>query len=238
MRLVHHWNAARLAQAAATAERLTPGRLRFLVSAGDRRVDARFGLALPPPVERAALLDESLDAIRALWRGETVTRQGRHVRLDGARVRPTPPGGALPIAVAARRPRMLELVAAHADVWEINLPPLPERVRAAAERLEQACVAGDRDPAAIERSMWIFTRIDPPGGTAGALAEYRRLNPWFDAIPDREITPALVIGDASECTARLADLSRGLALRWPVLDLSGLGAARSRAHLEALAPSS
>ena len=32
MRVAHHWNAARLAQAVATAVRLAPGRLRFLVS--------------------------------------------------------------------------------------------------------------------------------------------------------------------------------------------------------------
>ena len=44
IRLVHHWNAARLAQAAATAERITPGRLRFFVSIGERPEDPRFGL--------------------------------------------------------------------------------------------------------------------------------------------------------------------------------------------------
>src|SRR5262249_5324747 len=31
IRLVHHWNPARLAQAVATVERIAPGRLRFLV---------------------------------------------------------------------------------------------------------------------------------------------------------------------------------------------------------------
>jgi alkanesulfonate monooxygenase SsuD/methylene tetrahydromethanopterin reductase-like flavin-dependent oxidoreductase (luciferase family) len=125
MRLVEHWNAARLAQAAATAERIAPGRLRFVIAIGDREIDARFGFPRLSPAERMAWLDETLTAVRALWRGEAVTLHGRYVELEGARVRPTPPGGRIPIAIAARGPRMLELVAAHADVWDVNLPPVP-----------------------------------------------------------------------------------------------------------------
>ena len=125
LRLVHHWNAARLAQAAATAERIAPGRLRFVASIGDWEIDARFGLPMPSVGERIDWLDESLDALRALWAGDTVSRAGRHVRLDGARIRPAP-GTRLKIAVAAGRPRMLDLVAKHADVWEVSLPPVPE----------------------------------------------------------------------------------------------------------------
>jgi alkanesulfonate monooxygenase SsuD/methylene tetrahydromethanopterin reductase-like flavin-dependent oxidoreductase (luciferase family) len=235
MRLVHHWNAARLAQAGATLERLFPGRLRFLVSAGDRPEDAHFGLPLAPAAERIARVDETLTAVRALWRGESVTSAGAHVRLEAARVRPVPPGGTLPIWVAAQRPRMLEVVAHHADVWDVNLPPLPDRVAAAAERLEAACRARGRDPSEIARSMWIFTRIDPPGGLASVLAEYRRLNPWFAGIPDREIRRCLVVGTAGECAEQLGELSRALGLRWPIVDLSGLETAASRATLDALA---
>jgi alkanesulfonate monooxygenase len=117
LRLVHHWNAARLAQAVATAERMAPGRLRFLISGGDRDIDARFGLPRPGPAERVGALDEMMTALRALWRGESVTMRGRHVQLDGARLCPVPPGGRIPVEIAAKRPRMIALVAAHADVW-------------------------------------------------------------------------------------------------------------------------
>ena len=47
IRLVHHWNAARLAQAAATLERIAPRRLRFLISIGGQPADRRFGLPFP-----------------------------------------------------------------------------------------------------------------------------------------------------------------------------------------------
>ncbi len=115
VRLVHYWNAARLAQMTVTQESLFPGRTRFFIAIGDRPGDHRFGLPVLPPRERVRWLDETLSAMRALWSGETVSRRGRHVRLEETRGRPTPPGGRLSIAVAARRPRMLEVVAAHAD---------------------------------------------------------------------------------------------------------------------------
>ncbi|MDH3213371.1 MAG: LLM class flavin-dependent oxidoreductase [Myxococcales bacterium] len=236
MRLVEHWNAAHLAQAVATAERLAPGRLRFLISIGDRKLDAHFGFPRLPAAERSAWLDETLTAVRALWRGETVTLRGRHVHLDSARVRPTPPGGRIPIAIAARGPRTLDLVAAHADVWDVNLPPVAARVRRAEARLEAACRRCGRDPSAIARSMWIFTRVGEGAATSGTLKEFRRLNPWFAAIPDSEVKEALVVGRGEHCRERLHALAAELGLDLPVVDLSGLSSAATREALEALAP--
>ena len=235
MRLVHHWNAARLAQAVATAERLAPGRLRFLISAGDRAIDDRFGLPLLPAGDRADWLNETLTAVRALWRGETVSCDGRFVKLDGATVRPTPPKGRPRIEVAARSPRMLERVATHADVWDVNLPPLADRVTRASEQLERACRLRGRDPGEIARSMWIFTRVDPRLDRAAALTEYRRFNPWFDSLPDAEVAPALVIGGAAECRERLSELATELRLDRVVVDLSGLDAGATRDALQGVA---
>jgi len=237
LRLVHHWNAAQLAQAVATAERLSPGRLRCVIAAGDRPNDASFGLADLPVGERIRLLDETLEALRSLWSGETVTRSGRYVRLDRARVRPIPPGGAIPIAIAARRPRMLRRVAAHAQVWEINLPPIAAHVSAAAAILAEACSRQGRDPGEIERSLWIFTRVDAAADVSAALREFRRLNPWFDAFPDDEVRTGLVVGSAADCRRRLSELTDELSLDLPVVDLSGLDAASARRLMEAVAPS-
>jgi alkanesulfonate monooxygenase SsuD/methylene tetrahydromethanopterin reductase-like flavin-dependent oxidoreductase (luciferase family) len=230
LRLVHHWNAARLAQAVATAERIAPGRLRFQIAIGDRRTDARFGLELPPPGERIAWLEETLDALRALWRGETVTRRGRFVRLDGARAGPAPPAGGPAVAIAARRPRMLELVATHADVWEMNLPAVASRV------VEAACARHGRDPTSIARSMLIYTRLAERPDPGPFLVDYRRLNPWFGDVPDDEAAAALVVGEAADCRRRLAELARELHVDHPVLDLSGLDAACSRRVMEACSP--
>lgn len=233
IRLVHHWNAAHLAQAAATAERIFPGRYRFFASIGERPEDARFGLPQVSPGERIAWLDESLDAIRALWRGEEVTRKGRFVRLEGARVRPTPPGGALPIEVGGRRPRLLGVVARHADVWNVNLPPVATRVMRASDALAQACAKIGRDPSTIARRMLVFARVQARPDPQGALREFRRLNPWFTDIPDAEVTPLLAAGDAAACRAQLASSILPLGLELPILDLTGADAATARVTLNA-----
>ncbi len=222
IRLVHHWNAAKLAQAAATLDRITPGRLRFVCSVGGQPADRRFGLPFPPAADRVAWLDETLAAVRALWRGETVTCAGRFVCLDEARVRPTPAGGGLPITVAARGPRLLEVAATHADRWDVNLPPFAERVGAAAEHLAAACRARGRDPDAIERSQWIFARPGRDPGDPALAREYRSLNPWFADVPDERIGDAMLAGEPAACTERLAAWREELHLDLPVLDLSGL----------------
>ncbi len=236
MRLVHHWNAARLAQAAASAERIAPGRLQFLISIGDRPHDERFGLQRPSANERVLWLDEMLTAVRGLWRGESVSMSGRFVTLDGARIQPAPPAGRIPISIAGRRPKLLELVAAHADTWEINLPPLPNRVAGASAELEDACQRRGRDASEIERSMWIFTRVQEPDDPARVFDEYRRLNPWFGELSDDECAAATVVGSAERCRTRLAALSDELDLDFPVIDLSGLDAAASHVALEKMAP--
>jgi alkanesulfonate monooxygenase SsuD/methylene tetrahydromethanopterin reductase-like flavin-dependent oxidoreductase (luciferase family) len=233
IRLVHHWNAARLAQAAASAERLFPGRLRFFASIGERPEDARFGLPQPPVAARIAWLEETLDAVRALWRGEEVTRRGRFVTLEGARVRPTPPGGALPIEIAARRARLLRVVARHADVWNVNLPPIAARVARASAELTAACEPAGRDPAAISRRMLVFARVQARPDRGAALREFRRLNPWFADLPDAELGPALAVGNAAECRAQLVALTAPLALELPILDLTGADAATARVTMDA-----
>jgi alkanesulfonate monooxygenase SsuD/methylene tetrahydromethanopterin reductase-like flavin-dependent oxidoreductase (luciferase family) len=235
IRLVHHWNAARLAQAAATLERIAPGRLRFLISIGGQPADRCFGLPLPPAPERIAWLDETLQAVRRLWRGEEVTTRGRFVQLSGARVRPCPPGGRLPIEIAGAGPRMLQVVAAHADVWDVNLPPIPSRVEAAERHLAGACRRSGRDPAEIRRSMWIFTRPRGDSGDPAIRSEFRRLNPWFRTLPDDQLGEAIVAGSPGSCRRRIAEIAESLRLELPVADLSGLPHDAARRAIDALA---
>ena len=232
IRLVHHWSAAKLAQAVATAERIAPGRTRLFASIGERPEDVAFGLPDLPVADRIVWLDETLDAVRALLRDDHVTRDGRFVRLDRARVRPRVE---VPVEIGARRPRLLRLVARHADVWNVNLPPIAEAVTRAAQQLADACAELGRSPAAIERSQWLFARAEP-AGTEAALAEFRRLNPWFENLPDRQVRPALVLGSGAECAARLADLARELHIDRPILDLTGLDADTTRRQLESIPP--
>jgi alkanesulfonate monooxygenase SsuD/methylene tetrahydromethanopterin reductase-like flavin-dependent oxidoreductase (luciferase family) len=235
IRLVHHWNAARLAQAAATLERIAPGRFRFLISIGGQPADHRFGLPFPSARERIAWLDETLCAVRRLWEGEEVTARGRHVRLSGARIRPRPSAGRLPIGIAAAGSRMLELVATHADVWDINLPPIPSRIGAAEKILAAACRRKGRDPGEILRSMWIFTRPHQDPSDAGLRDAFRRFNPWFRTLPDDQLGEAIVAGSPDACRRRISEIAESFRLDLPIADLSGLSHDATRRAIDALA---
>jgi alkanesulfonate monooxygenase SsuD/methylene tetrahydromethanopterin reductase-like flavin-dependent oxidoreductase (luciferase family) len=236
IRLPHHWNAAKLAQAAASAERMFPGRLRLLVSIGAQQADRRFGLPFPPVDERIAWLDETLAAVRALWRGETLTRAGRYVQLAGARVRPLPPGGRISIEIGARRPRLLGLVARHADRWDVNLPPIQRRVEQAASALARACQEVGRDPATIGRSLSIFARPGRDPADPALPEEFLHWNPWYADIPEGELGEAILAGSAESCRRRIESIRRDLGVDLPVIDCGGLQYDAARHAIDALAP--
>lgn len=235
LRLVHHWNAARLAQAMATLWRMHPGRVRLFVSIGGQPGDRSFGLASPSAAARVRWLDECLEAVRALWRGESVKRNGRFVELDNARVRPAP-GKAIPVHVAGRGRRLLRVTARHADAWDVNLPAVAGRLRAAAADFEQACKAEGRDAGSVRRSLWIFVRPGRDPEDPSIHEEFTRLNPWFHDLSPAELREATVAGSPRECRARIRLLAEQVGLELPVLDLSGLGPEQAGAALDALAP--
>ena len=234
IRLVHHWNAAKLAQAVATQERIAPGRQRLLLSIGGQPSDRRFGLPMPKAAERAAWLGELCEALRALWQGEPVTRHGPHVVLDGAKVmRLAPPP---PLEIAAAGPTMLGVAARHADAWNVNVPALPERLDAVGRAFADACDAAGRGPAEIERTLWAFGRpVAAESGSNALRAAYRRWNPWFDDLTDAEVDAALLVGPTSRLAERLASLRETHGISIPVVDLSGLEYDAARRSIDALA---
>lgn len=236
IRLVHHWNPARLAQWAATEERLFPGRSHFLIGIGGQATDRRFGLPWAPPAERAAWLEETVLACRALWRGETLSQHGAWVRLDRARVRPRMPEGRpeIEIGCGASSP-LLPVIARHADRWDLNVPASPRRIGTVQRALEAACVAEGRDPAAIGRQLQVMTR--PHRGTAPDELRhaFRRWYPWFSALPDEEIPEAVIAGSADACCEQLERL-RAAGIDRPLLDLTGLDRDAAHQAIDALAP--
>ena len=237
IRLVYHWNAARLAQAVATLERIEPGRLRFMISIGGQASDRRFGFPKLGAGERIHWLEETLHVIRGLWKGERVSFDGRYVNVSGAQVRPTPAGGAVPIQIAARGRRLLEVVAKHGDRWDINVPPIPERVATPVAHLERACRKIGRDPASIDRSMWIFTRVGQDATDPALHAEFRRLNPWFSDVPDADLPRAVVAGSPEACRARLEQIREELSLALPVVDCPDFPSKKPHANSTGSRPS-
>ncbi len=218
--LAHFWNAALLARNLATLQELAGGRLVSLFGVGAPRQSARLGLAAPNAAERIARLDETLEVVRALLAGETVTRRGRFVALDGVRI--TPPSVPSPIAVSAAGPRALELVRRHADIWDANVPPLRAKLEPLRAKLGRT----------LPTWIWIFAR--PGESRAAALAAYRRHAPWFKDLSEAELGDAVLWGEPARCRERLAALRVELDVALPIADLTGLDERNAERALAAL----
>jgi probable F420-dependent oxidoreductase len=107
-----------LAREAATLDLLSGGRLELGLGAGWRTSDYRqLGMRYDSPGRRIERLAESIQLVKRLLSGETVTHEGPTYRLGAARVwpqavqRPHPP-----IIMGGGGPRMLRLAAREADI--------------------------------------------------------------------------------------------------------------------------
>lgn len=98
---------ALVAQAAATAACLLPGRFALGVGTGENLNEHVVGLRWPGVEERLEMLEEAVDVIRQLWTGEDVTVRGTYVTVDRARLY-TLPDELPPILVAAAGPKAAE----------------------------------------------------------------------------------------------------------------------------------
>jgi coenzyme F420-dependent glucose-6-phosphate dehydrogenase len=75
-----------VAQAAATAAALLPGRFRLGVGTGERLNEHVTGAAWPRPDVRRDMLEEAVTVIRELWGGDTVDHYGAHYTVDKAQL--------------------------------------------------------------------------------------------------------------------------------------------------------
>lgn len=118
-------NPAILAKEAVTVDHISRGRLILGLGSGWHEDEHRqFGIDLPPAAERIDRLEEAIQVIQALMTTERVDFNGRHYRLDGARLEPKPVQDRIPLLIAAHRPRMIRLAARYADQWD-TFPALP-----------------------------------------------------------------------------------------------------------------
>lgn len=149
-------NAALLAKMAATLDHVSDGRLILGIGCGwhDPEYQA-FGY---PSDHKVGRFEEALTVIRSLIREGRADLDGRWVRADDAVLLP-PARSDLPILIAAKRPRMLELTARHADAWNLAWFGEPDERWARVRReLEAACAAVGRDPATLERTVGVTVR--------------------------------------------------------------------------------
>jgi alkanesulfonate monooxygenase SsuD/methylene tetrahydromethanopterin reductase-like flavin-dependent oxidoreductase (luciferase family) len=153
-------NPALLAKMAGTLDHVSGGRL--ILGLGCGWHDPEFEAFGYPLDHRVGRFEEALTVIRSLIREGRADLDGRWVQAHDAVLAP-PARPDLPILIAAKRPRMLELAARNADIWNEAWFGRPdERWSRLRRDLDAACRAVGRDPASLERSVGVSVRFAGP----------------------------------------------------------------------------
>jgi alkanesulfonate monooxygenase SsuD/methylene tetrahydromethanopterin reductase-like flavin-dependent oxidoreductase (luciferase family) len=116
----------KVARETATLDRLSNGRLTLGVGLGSDRFGQEYSITGEELDERkrAAMLDESLEILRAAWSGEPVRHRGEHYTVDGMRFLPRPvqhPGVPIWVAGFYGKPRPLRRAARYEGFFPVNL---------------------------------------------------------------------------------------------------------------------
>jgi alkanesulfonate monooxygenase SsuD/methylene tetrahydromethanopterin reductase-like flavin-dependent oxidoreductase (luciferase family) len=142
-----------LAEEIATLAAIAPNR--FIMQCGLGHGDREFVAFGINPKHRPSRFEESLEIMRRLWAGETVSHQGRW-QIQEARISPTPPEK-IEVWVAAQAEVAIERAARIGDGW-IAAPGLsPQQARQDLERYLEYCASHQREPGirAIRRDIYV-----------------------------------------------------------------------------------
>jgi F420-dependent oxidoreductase-like protein len=222
-------NPALLAKIVTTLDVVSGGRALLGIGAGWFEPEhLGYGYAFPSLRERLDRLEEALEIIRAMLRGERPSFEGRYYRTSEALNVPAPlrPGGPPILIGGSGEKRTLRLVARFGD--ESNLTCEPAEIPRKLEALGRHCSELGRDPATIGKT-WLGSVILAP--THEQAVETRndflaRRGLRWDALPQplREtIDRALVIGDADAVGERIQREILGAGLDGVIVNLPANG---------------
>ena len=162
------------AKAAASLDVLSGGRVELGIGAGAfwEAVEAMGGPRRTPG-ESVDALEEAIAVMRGFLGGErSVTVEGEHYRVKGARPGPAP-AHQIELWIGAYGPRMLRLTGRLGDGW---LPSLgthylaPEDVPKAQARIDEAAKRAGRDPSDVRRAVNVMQVSEDPAEAAEELA--------------------------------------------------------------------
>jgi alkanesulfonate monooxygenase SsuD/methylene tetrahydromethanopterin reductase-like flavin-dependent oxidoreductase (luciferase family) len=158
-------NPALLAKMADSLDEISGGRFVLGIGAGWHKPEYdAFGY---PFDHLAGRFEEALAIIAPLLREGGVDVSGRDYSARDCVLRPRGPSPHGPrILIGARRPRMLRLIARHADAWNTAWHTKPDVVAERWAEMRAACAEVGRDPASLELTAGVMLRIALPGEPA------------------------------------------------------------------------
>jgi probable F420-dependent oxidoreductase len=154
----------------ATLDHLAPGRV--ILGAGVGWMREEIELLGAPYAERGAWTDEAIRIMRACWRDERVSFQGRFFSFPPVGLAPKPARGTIPIWIGGHTARALRRVAELGDGWHAAFAS-PDVMRQGLAELRAACAKIGRDPAELTLSVRMGLSARRPA--AETLDELRAL---------------------------------------------------------------
>ena len=167
-----------LAHSLATLDVLSEGRLVIGAGVGgaftpEQRQD--FLVAGTPPRTRASRLEETIQLMKQLWSGKSVTFRGEHFWISNVTLRPTPvqPGGP-PVLLATHyrtgSTAQFSRTARFAD-GVIGISDAPSEFGEVLHRVDELAMSEGRDAALLERAFYLTVHISDDTVAAAAEAD-------------------------------------------------------------------
>ena len=189
-------NPVQVAQALATLDHLSQGRILFGVGVGGEH-QKEFDACGVRREDRGARTNEALDVVRRLTTESEVTHEGRFWQFRGLSM-PLRPRRPLPVWIGGRAEATFRRVVARGDAWFPGFVT-PEQLREGNEKIDARCRDAGRDPQTIDRGLYLFVNVDADAARAEHDAgEFLSRN---YAMPAKPFERYFVTGTPEQCIA-------------------------------------
>ncbi|HEX8647585.1 MAG TPA: TIGR03557 family F420-dependent LLM class oxidoreductase [Thermoleophilaceae bacterium] len=224
-----------IAQAWATMEAMFPGRPYLGFGSGESLNESPLGADWPTPGGQVARMDEALEIIHALFRGETVDHQGEHFSTKAA-VLHTRGERRPPIYISAFGPKAAAVAGRHGDgLWTLADPEMAPKM---IEAYRAAASDAGREPGEIILQAQFSWASDEDAALEGARV-WKGAQPgefftddWHDPgamyrrgeekVSDDELREALIIGsDPDTHVERVREIEAMGATTVALMNVSG-----------------
>lgn len=190
------WNPVLAAEQIATLACIADGK--FIMQCGLGRDDYQFNAMGADIRYRPSAFEQSLQSMRALWRGESVSLDGRW-KFSDAKISPLPPSP-VEVWIGASAPPAIDRAARLGDAWLADPGMTLPQAKAAMDIYREALARhgkGQPETIAIRRDVYVAASVDEAGKMIETIKEkgYRGFNP-----------EALVIGDAASVAETFRDV--------------------------------
>jgi G6PDH family F420-dependent oxidoreductase len=192
-----------MAQAAATAAEMMPGRFRFGLGTGENLNEHILGDHWPPAHVRLEMLEEAVEVMRRLWEGQQVNHRGRHYRVENARIYSLPEEPPA-VPISAFGPKAMALAARIGDGFVSTSPAtdMVERYRAEGGKGPtmagmKVCWATDEaDARRTAHRLWAQTGV--PGELSQELPTPAHFQQASSLVTEDQVAESIVCGPDPE----------------------------------------